>query len=125
MGIELLLQLLICPIDTELLERVLLEVLKTVLKGQWSRLAARLTYNIKDTDELGSLFSSSPTLATQTLVDHSHEPLRHQPWSATLGEDSRQRDTSKRIWLPSLGQPKLEPKTKPLSPCPFRLSTAS
>jgi hypothetical protein len=64
MGIELLLQLLVGPIDTELLKRVLLEVLETVLIVRLDHAGGVKTYDIKNTDELGSLLCTSSTLST-------------------------------------------------------------
>ena len=64
MGIELLLQLLIRPIDTELLKRILLEVLESVLIVRLDHVGEVETYDIKNTDELGSLLCTSSTLST-------------------------------------------------------------
>jgi len=63
-GIELLLQLLIRPIDTELLKRILLEVLESVLIVRLDHVGEVETYDIKNTDELGSLLCTSSTLST-------------------------------------------------------------
>ena len=64
MGIELLLQLLIRPIDTELLKRILLEVLEPVLIVRLDQRGEVETYDIKNTDKLGSLLCTSSTLST-------------------------------------------------------------
>jgi hypothetical protein len=62
MGIELLLQLLVGPIDTELLKRVLLEVFETVLIVRLDHEGEVKTYDIKNTDELCGLLCTSSTL---------------------------------------------------------------
>ena len=64
MGIELLLQLLIRPIDTELFKRILLEVLESVLIVRLDHVVEVETYDIKNTDKLGSLLCTSSTLTT-------------------------------------------------------------
>ena len=79
MSVKLLLQLLVGPVDTELLKRVLLEVLETVLQNQQQRYReTRPAHDIQDSDKLGSLFCSNSTFATQTLVDDTNEPLLDQ-----------------------------------------------
>lgn len=73
---HLLLKLLIRPIDAELLERVLLEVLEAVLIGSAIvHYRPAPTHNVQNTNKLGSLCCSLPTFPTETLIDHTDKPL--------------------------------------------------
>ena len=74
-SIKFLLQFLVGPVDTELLKRILLKVLETVLTFSEAVEILMATYDIKNTNKLGCFLCSSPTLAAQTLIDDSNKPL--------------------------------------------------